>query len=365
MTSSATSSASTRDAPAHARPPGPAPIFVTTSGSLSWMRLWGRAPRSNWRNTPSAPPARDRVAPREPLRRSASRCNGRGQVTQSSGFFSISTTCPQCRGQGSIITTPCKECSGGGKVRIAKTVQLKIPAGVETGSRLRLRGEGEEGEHGGPNGDLYVFIEVEPHEIFERNGDDVYCRVPITFVQAALGGSVEAPTLTGTEKLKIPRGTPTGKIFRLKGKGIAHLARIRKGRSDHRDGGHRTLEPHPKTGGAAPGVRPVEQRGGNPLTEMIINNHLTERKNHADSKRMDRIPGHGRFSDLRLRRAAGRRCGGGRRFGNLLLHQRRDENRLLLTPSTRPGTPARRPWRICAVWMFCRKRRSGRERSRP
>jgi len=152
-----------------------------------------------------------------------SRCNGRGQVIQSSGFFNISTTCPQCRGQGSIIRTPCKECSGGGKVRADKTVQLKIPAGVETGSRLRLRGEGEEGEHGGPNGDLYVFIEVESHETFERNGDDIYCRVPISFVQAALGGSVEAPTLNGNEKLKIPRGTPTGKIFRLKGKGIPHL----------------------------------------------------------------------------------------------------------------------------------------------
>ena len=151
------------------------------------------------------------------------RCNGRGQVMQSSGFFSISSTCPKCRGQGGVIATPCKECSGLGKIRIAKTVQLKIPAGVETGSRLRLRGEGEEGEHGGPNGDLYVFIEVKPHETFERNGSDVYCRVPVTFVQAALGGSVEAPTLTGTEKLKIPKGTPTGKIFRLKGKGIAHL----------------------------------------------------------------------------------------------------------------------------------------------
>lgn len=152
-----------------------------------------------------------------------SRCGGRGQVTQSSGFFHISTTCPQCRGQGRIITTPCKACAGGGKVRISKTVQLRIPAGVETGSRLRLRGEGEEGEYGGPTGDLYVFIEVEPHEIFERNGDDIYCRVPISFVQATLGGSVEAPTLTGTEKFKIPRGTPTGKVFRLKGKGIAHL----------------------------------------------------------------------------------------------------------------------------------------------
>ena len=122
-----------------------------------------------------------------------------------------------------MITTPCQECSGGGKVKIAKTVQLKIPAGVETGSRLRLRGEGEEGQHSGPNGDLYVFIEVEQHELFERNGNDVFCRVPITFTQAALGGSVEAPTLTGMEKIKIPRGTQTGRIFRLKGKGIANL----------------------------------------------------------------------------------------------------------------------------------------------
>jgi molecular chaperone DnaJ len=152
-----------------------------------------------------------------------SRCQGRGQVTQSSGFFSISSTCPQCKGQGGVITTPCQECSGGGKVKIAKTVQLKIPAGVETGSRLRLRGEGEEGQHGGPNGDLYVFIEVEQHDTFERNGNDIFCRVPITFTQAALGGSVEAPTLTGVEKIKIPRGTQTGRIFRLKGKGIANL----------------------------------------------------------------------------------------------------------------------------------------------
>lgn len=159
------------------------------------------------------------------------RCHGRGQVMQSSGFFSITSTCPQCRGQGSVVTNPCRECSGSGKVRISKTIQLKIPAGVETGSRLRLKGEGEEGLHGGPSGDLYVFIEVEPHEIFERNGDDVYCRLPISFVQAALGGSVDAPTIDGVEKLKIPRGTQTGKIFRLKGRGIAHLRGY--GRGDH------------------------------------------------------------------------------------------------------------------------------------
>jgi len=152
-----------------------------------------------------------------------SRCQGRGQVTQSSGFFSISSTCPQCRGQGGVITSPCADCSGVGKKRARKSVQLKIPAGVETGSRLRLRGEGEEGEQGGPNGDLYVFIEVESHERFERNGDDLYCRVPVSFVQAALGGQVEVPTLTGCEKFKIPPGTQPGQIFRMKGKGIAHL----------------------------------------------------------------------------------------------------------------------------------------------
>ncbi len=152
-----------------------------------------------------------------------SRCQGRGQVTQSSGFFSISTTCPQCRGAGQVIKTPCRECSGGGKVKVAKTVQLKIPAGVETGSRLRMRGEGEEGEYGGPSGDLYVFIEVKRHDVFERKGNDIHCRIPITFVQAALGGSVEAPTMTGAEKVKIPRGTQTGRTFRLKGKGIPHL----------------------------------------------------------------------------------------------------------------------------------------------
>lgn len=157
------------------------------------------------------------------------RCQGRGQVTQSSGFFSISTTCPGCRGQGRIITDPCRPCLGTGRKQITRTVNVKIPAGVETGSRLRLRGEGEQGSHGGPNGDLYVFIHVEPHEFFQRSGDDIYCRIPISFVQAALGDSIEVPTLMSTEKLKIPRGTQTGKTFRLKGKGIAHLRGFGRG----------------------------------------------------------------------------------------------------------------------------------------
>jgi molecular chaperone DnaJ len=151
------------------------------------------------------------------------RCRGRGQVTQSSGFFSISSTCPQCRGEGQIISQPCKACRGTGLEKTSKHVQVKIPAGVDSGSRLRLRGEGEQGENGGPNGDLYVFIYVEEHEFFKRSEDDIYCRIPISFVQAALGANLEVPTLTGTEKLKIPRGTPSGKVFRLRGKGIPHL----------------------------------------------------------------------------------------------------------------------------------------------
>lgn len=151
------------------------------------------------------------------------RCRGRGQVTQSGGFFTVRSTCPKCKGRGSIIKTPCPECSGKGKVLSAKAVQLKIPAGVETGSRLRLKNEGEEGDQGGSNGDLYIFIEVAPHEVFQRKGADIYYRLPITFVQAALGCTVDVPTLKGFEKLEIPAGTQTGSTFRLKGKGIENI----------------------------------------------------------------------------------------------------------------------------------------------
>lgn len=122
-----------------------------------------------------------------------------------------------------IIKTPCNSCLGAGRTKITKTVNLKIPAGVDTGSRLRLRGEGEQGDHGGPSGDLYVFIQVEPHEFFGRKDFDVYCRITVSFVDAALGTTKEVPTLNGAEKLKIPRGTQSGKVFRLKGRGIPHL----------------------------------------------------------------------------------------------------------------------------------------------
>lgn len=157
------------------------------------------------------------------------RCGGRGQVTQSSGFFSISSTCPSCRGYGSVIANPCKLCRGTGKEKIHKNVSLKIPAGVETGSRLRLRGEGERGENNGPPGDLYVFVHLEPHDFFSRRENDIYCRIPISFVQAALGATIEVPTLNGTENLKIPKGTQSGRVFKLKGKGIPHLRGFGRG----------------------------------------------------------------------------------------------------------------------------------------
>ena len=156
-------------------------------------------------------------------------CQGRGQVTQNSGFFSISTTCPQCRGAGRIIKDPCRNCHGTGKAKIRKSVQIKIPPGVETGSRLRLRGEGEEGEFGGPRGDLYIFIHAETHNFFEREGNDILCRVPISMTQAALGSTIKVPTLNGDEKIKVPKGTQNGKIFRLKGKGIPHLKGFGRG----------------------------------------------------------------------------------------------------------------------------------------
>ncbi|MEA1935249.1 MAG: molecular chaperone DnaJ [Thermodesulfobacteriota bacterium] len=157
------------------------------------------------------------------------RCGGRGQITQTSGFFSISSTCPQCRGEGKIIKNPCRVCMGTGSAKTEKAVHLKIPPGVETGSRLRLRGEGEEGEFGGPAGDLYVFIYVEQHKFFERDGDNIRCQIPISITQAALGANIEVPTIEGTEKIKISKGTQNGKLFRLRGKGITHLRGFGRG----------------------------------------------------------------------------------------------------------------------------------------
>lgn len=147
-------------------------------------------------------------------------CRGKGQVSFQQGFFNVSRTCNQCHGQGSIITDPCSSCNGVGRVRKFHTLSVKIPPGVDAGSRLKLRSEGEGGFGGGPPGDLYVVIQVEPHPLFIRDGLDIICEVPISFVQAALGSEIDVPTLEGKVKMKIPQGTQSGKVFRLKGKGV-------------------------------------------------------------------------------------------------------------------------------------------------
>jgi molecular chaperone DnaJ len=150
-------------------------------------------------------------------------CRGRGQVTQSQGFFRISTTCSRCQGTGRVIASPCKVCQGQGRVRKSKHVQVKIPAGIDTGMRLRLRGEGEGGYRSGPPGDLYVQVHVEPHEHFERDGDDLHRKITISFVQAILGDHVEAPTLEGGKSVKIKPGTQPGSVIRFPGEGVPHL----------------------------------------------------------------------------------------------------------------------------------------------
>lgn len=147
-------------------------------------------------------------------------CGGRGQVRIQQGFFSLQQTCPHCQGSGTTIKDPCGACRGQGRVSEQKTLSVKIPAGVDSGDRIRLAGEGEAGENGGPSGDLYVQINVLPHPIFEREDNHLHCEVPISFITAALGGDMEVPTLDGRVNLKIPAETQTGKTFRLRGKGV-------------------------------------------------------------------------------------------------------------------------------------------------
>jgi len=150
-------------------------------------------------------------------------CGGTGQVVRSEGFFRVSSTCPRCSGTGTIITDPCKTCQGQGRIHQRHKVKVRIPAGIDTGSRLRLRNEGEAGLRGGSRGDLYIVIQVKPHDFFERHGNDIYCRLPISIVQASLGDKVEIPTLDGLHTLKIPAGTQTGEHLRLKGFGVPDL----------------------------------------------------------------------------------------------------------------------------------------------
>lgn len=147
-------------------------------------------------------------------------CGGVGQVRMQQGFFSVQQTCPSCRGKGTIISDPCRDCHGHGRIEETKTLSVKVPPGVDTGDRIRLSGEGEAGADGGPSGDLYVQVNVKEHEFFQRDGKNLYCEVPISIFDACLGGELEVPTLDGRVKLKVPGETQTGKLFRMRGKGV-------------------------------------------------------------------------------------------------------------------------------------------------
>ena len=155
--------------------------------------------------------------------RTCGTCGGRGQVLTSRGIFSIAQTCPHCKGAGRILEKPCKKCSGSGKHERTSKIKLRIPAGVESNSRLRSSGNGEAGARGGPAGDLYVFLQVKPHEIFQREGDDLLCEVPVSFIQATLGAEIEVPTLQGKASVKIPAGTQPGTLLRLKARGVKNM----------------------------------------------------------------------------------------------------------------------------------------------
>jgi len=152
--------------------------------------------------------------------KSCGTCNGSGSVQMRQGFFSVQQTCPHCRGSGKLIPEPCVACSGQGKVKRQKTLEVKIPAGIDGGMRIRSAGNGEPGTNGGPPGDLYIEIRLRKHDIFERDGDDIHCSVPISIITASLGGEIDVPTLSGKAAIDIPEGTQTGKQFRLRGKGI-------------------------------------------------------------------------------------------------------------------------------------------------
>ncbi|MDD5356446.1 MAG: molecular chaperone DnaJ, partial [Candidatus Omnitrophica bacterium] len=156
-----------------------------------------------------------------------SQCNGRGQVTVSSAFFHMTQTCPKCQGQGRIITAYCPSCNGQGRIKQARKIHVKIPAGIEHGSHLRIRGEGEEGQGG--SGDLYVLVHVKPHSIFDRNGQDVLCEVSVPMAKAIMGGEATVPTLNGSVKMKVPKGTQGGRVFRLAGKGLPSVRSSSKG----------------------------------------------------------------------------------------------------------------------------------------
>jgi molecular chaperone DnaJ len=152
--------------------------------------------------------------------KTCSTCHGQGQVQMRQGFFSVQQTCPTCHGKGKIIPDPCTACNGQGKIKKQKTLEIKIPAGIDDGQRIRSTGNGEPGQNGGPPGDLYIEVRLRKHDIFERDGDDLHCQVPVSMTTAALGGEIDVPTLQGKAPIDLPEGTQSGKTFRLRGKGI-------------------------------------------------------------------------------------------------------------------------------------------------
>jgi molecular chaperone DnaJ len=156
-------------------------------------------------------------------------CGGSGQVRQAQGFFSITQACRRCGGRGWLVLNPCKKCRGAGRVEVQREISVDIPAGVDTGSRLRLTGEGEPGDNGGPRGDLYIFIQVEQDDIFTREGNDILCEIPVSFPDAVLGTTVRVPALKGEADLKVPPGTQSGQMFRLRGLGLPDVRGYRKG----------------------------------------------------------------------------------------------------------------------------------------
>ena len=171
-----------------------------------------------------------------------SACKGAGRVRMQQGFFTIERTCPQCGGEGRVISDPCADCGGQGRVRRERTLSVDVPAGIEDGTRIRLSGEGEAGPRGGPEGDLYIFISVKKHELFERDGADLYCVTPIPMTTAALGGEFEAPVIDGGRiRISVPEGSQTGKRFRVKGKGMSQLDH-QSGRGDIRRRGDLYVE---------------------------------------------------------------------------------------------------------------------------
>lgn len=156
-------------------------------------------------------------------------CGGRGQVVSSRGFFQVSQTCPKCRGTGQMVERPCAKCRGEGRTEQTKRIKIKIPHGIEHGSRLRVTGNGEAGIRGGPKGDLYVVVHVKEHDVFEREAENLYCEVPVSFSVAALGGDIKVPTLDGDAQLKVPTGTQSGAVFKLRGKGMTVLNSAARG----------------------------------------------------------------------------------------------------------------------------------------